>query len=190
MGGPMKALVVGGGGREHALAWKLAQSDSVDELLVAPGNAGTAGIARNVPVAANDIDGLVKLASEEGVDLTVVGPELPLTMGLADRLTAEGLAVFGPKAAGARIEGSKWFAKELMLAAGVPTGAAWLTSSPDEAMSRADDLGYPVVIKADGLAAGKGVAVAGNCEEAKAAVDAALLESRFGEAGHEVLIEE
>jgi len=186
----MKVLVVGGGGREHALAWKLAQSRSVESVLVAPGNAGTARTARNVPVRANDMDGLVSLASEEDVGLTVVGPELPLTLGLADRLIDAGLPVFGPTAACARIEGSKWFAKEIMDAGGVPTGKAWLTSSSDEAKGRADELGYPVVVKADGLAAGKGVVVAMSRSEAYTAIDAALLESRFGEAGASVLIEE
>ena len=117
----MKILVVGSGGREHALAWKIAQSPLCDELLVAPGNAGTAALGRNVPVKADDIDGLAALASEEAVGLTVIGPELPLTRGLADRLIEDGRAVFGPTRAGARIEGSKWFAKRLMLGAGVPT---------------------------------------------------------------------
>jgi phosphoribosylamine--glycine ligase len=186
----MKVMVVGGGGREHALAWKLAQSDAVDELLVAPGNAGTASVARNVSVKADDVKRLTLLARDEDVDLVVVGPELPLTLGLTDRLVAEGVAVFGPTADGARIEGSKWFAKQLMLDAGVPTGAAWRTSSYDEALSRAEDLGYPVVIKADGLAAGKGVVVAADRTEAEDAVRGALVEGRFGSAGSDVLVEE
>ena len=186
----MKILVVGSGGREHALAWKIAQSPSCGELLVAPGNAGTAGAARNVPVAADDIDGLVRLVSDERVDLTVIGPELPLTMGLADRLIERGNAVFGPTSAGARIEGSKWFAKKLMIDAGVPTARAYLAEARDEAVSRADELGYPVVIKADGQAAGKGVIIAADAAEPGRAIDGMLVEGRFGDSGRRVLVEE
>ncbi len=186
----MKILVVGGGGREHALVWKIAQSPLAEEILCAPGNAGIAEAARTIPVLADDIDGLVALASEEGCDLTVIGPELPLTLGLADRLAERGLAAFGPSASGARIEGSKWFAKELMLQASVPTAAAWLTGSRDEAIGRARDAGYPVVVKADGLAAGKGVVVAATEEEAVEAIDDALVRRRFGPSGERVLIEE
>jgi phosphoribosylamine--glycine ligase len=186
----MKILVVGGGGREHAIAWKIAQSPLVGEILVAPGNAGAGEIARAVPVSADDIDGLVALASEEACDMTVVGPELPLAMGLVDRLSEAGLAAFGPTAAAARIEGSKRFAKDLMLRAGIPTAAAWATSSRDEAIGRARDVGYPVVVKADGLAAGKGVVVAADEEEAIHAIDDALVRRRFGSSGEEVLIEE
>ncbi len=186
----MKILVVGGGGREHALAWKIAQSPAATEVLVAPGNAGTEGFARNVAVPADDLEGLARLASDEGVDLTVVGPELPLTLGLADRLAAGGHAVFGPSAAGARIEGSKWFAKELMMEAGVPTARAFLSDSRDAAVELADEMGYPVVIKADGLAAGKGVVVADTPEDARTAVDEMLVRGRFGESGRRILIEE
>jgi len=186
----MKVLVVGSGGREHALVWKLTRSPSVDEVLVAPGNAGTAEIARNVSARPDDIESLVTLASGERVDLTIVGPELPLTLGLVDRLNERGLAAFGPTAAGAQIEGSKWFAKELMEEAGVPTAAARPADSPDEAMAHADEIGYPVVVKADGLAAGKGVVVAQSRDEALAAVDAALVDARFGDAGRRVVIEE
>jgi phosphoribosylamine--glycine ligase len=186
----MKVLVVGSGGREHALVWKIAQSPLADEVLAAPGNAGTASLARNVDVAADDIDGLVRLASEERVDLTVVGPELPLTLGLVDRLEGAGLAAFGPTAAGARIEGSKWFAKELMLAGGVPTARAYLATTPAEAAERADELGYPVVVKADGLAAGKGVVVAQNPADARRTIDEMLVERRFGASGESILIEE
>jgi len=186
----VKILVVGGGGREHALVWKIAQSGRAPEILCAPGNAGIAEIARTVPVPADDIDGLVALASEEECDLTVVGPELPLTMGLVDRLSERGLAAFGPTAAAARIEGSKWFAKELMLRASVPTARAWLTASRDEAVGRARELGCPVVVKADGLAAGKGVVVAENEREAVRAIDDALVRARFGASGERVVIEE
>jgi phosphoribosylamine--glycine ligase len=186
----MKILVVGSGGREHTLVWKIAQSPLADEILAAPGNAGIGELARNVPVRADDIEGLTRLAVDEGVDLTVIGPELPLTMGLADRLAEAGLTVFGPSQAAARIEGSKWFAKELMLRASVPTARAHLTDSPDEARGRADELGYPVVVKADGLAAGKGVIIARDSTEAGEAIDSMLLQDRFGESGHNVLIEE
>ena len=186
----MKILVVGSGGREHALVWKIAQSPLAGEILAAPGNAGTATLARNVAVAADDIKGLVRLAADERVDLTVVGPEVPLTMGLADRLADAGLPVFGPSAAGARIEGSKWFAKELMQKGGIPTAAAYLANTREDALSRADELGYPVVIKADGLAAGKGVVIAQSAAEAEAAVDDMLVRGRFGASGKRVLIEE
>jgi phosphoribosylamine--glycine ligase len=186
----MKILVVGGGGREHALVWKIAQSPLAGEILAAPGNAGTATLARNIAVAADDIEGLVRLAAAERVDLTVVGPELPLTMGLADRLTDAGFPVFGPSAAGARIEGSKWFAKRLMQKGGIPTAAAYLADTREDALSRAEELGYPVVIKADGLAAGKGVVIAGSAAEAEAAIDDMLVRGRFGSSGERVLIEE
>ena len=186
----MKILVVGSGGREHALVWKIAQSPLAGEILAAPGNAGTATLARNVAVAADDIEGLVRLAADERVDLTVVGPEIPLTMGLADRLADAGLRVFGPSAAGARIEGSKWFAKELMQKGGIPTAAAYLADTREVALSRADELGYPVVIKADGLAAGKGVVIAQSAAEAEAAIDDMLVRGRFGASGKQVLIEE
>jgi phosphoribosylamine--glycine ligase len=186
----MKILVVGSGGREHALAWKIASSRSTPEILVAPGNAGTAKLARNVPVSADDIAGLVELAVEEAVDLVVIGPELPLTMGLADRLADRGVAAFGPSQSGARIEGSKWFAKTLMLSAGVPTARAYVAEDPDEAAARADELGYPVVVKADGLAAGKGVIIALDRDAAREAIESMLVGGRFGDSGRHVLIEE
>ena len=186
----MKILVVGSGGREHALVWKIAQSPLAGEILAAPGNAGTAALAKNIAIAADDIEGLVRLAAAERVDLTVVGPELPLTMGLADRLADAGLFVFGPSTAGARVEGSKWFAKELMLKGGIPTARAYLADTREEALSRVDELGYPVVIKADGLAAGKGVVIAQSAAEAEAAIDDMLVRGRFGASGERVLIEE
>jgi phosphoribosylamine--glycine ligase len=186
----MKVLVVGSGGREHALVWKIAQSPLVDEIIAAPGNAGMAEAARCVGVAADDIEGLVRLATDESVDLTVVGPEVPLTMGLVDRLADAGLAAFGPTAAGARIEGSKWFAKELMQAGGIPTARAYLADTTAEAAARADELGYPVVIKADGLAAGKGVIIAQNGADARAAIESMLEGGRFGASGERVVVEE
>jgi len=186
----MKVLVVGSGGREHALVWKIAQSPLADEVLAAPGNAGMSEQARCVGVAADDVEGLVALAKKERVDLTVIGPEVPLTMGLADRLAEAGLAAFGPTAAGARIEGSKWFAKELMFRGGIPTAKAYLADTTAEAAARADELGYPVVIKADGLAAGKGVVIAQNGTDARAAIESMLEGGRFGASGERVVVEE
>ncbi len=186
----MKVLVVGGGGREHALVWKIAQSPQVSEILAAPGNAGVERLARRVPVAADDIDGIIRLAVEEECDLTVVGPELPLTLGLADRLAERGRAVFGPSQAAARLEGSKWFAKQVMYHAGVPTARAWPVGDRDDALFRVREVGYPAVIKADGLAAGKGVVIVNDEEEAERTVDEVVVRGRFGEAGSLVLVEE
>ncbi len=186
----MKVLVVGSGGREHALVWKIAQSPLVSAIVAAPGNAGTARIARNVRVAADDVDSLVRLAGEEECGLVVVGPEVPLALGITDRLAELGVPVFGPTRAAARVEASKSFAKDLMLRAGVPTARSWTADDPDEAVSRAREAGFPVVIKADGLAAGKGVVIAGDETEAEAAIADALIRGRFGPSGDVVLIEE
>jgi len=186
----MKILVVGGGGREHALVWKLAQDSGRPVLFCAPGNAGTAEMATNLPIAATDVPGLVAWAKRERPDLTVVGPEAPLCAGLTDRLQELGLLVFGPSAAAAQMEGSKVFSKDIMAEAGVPTGAS--ASFTDIAAARAylHRVGAPIVIKADGLAAGKGVTVCATLAEAEAALDEALVAGVFGEAGHRVLIEE
>ena len=187
----MKLLVVGNGGREHAIAWKLAQSPRVDEILAAPGNGGTAGIARNVPVAAEDVDGLAALAEREKIDLTVVGPEMPLAAGIVDRFDEAGLPVFGPTQAAARIESSKSFAKQLMLSHDVPTGAAEVFDDYEAARDYyVDHVGGPVVIKADGLAAGKGVMVCGGAEEAVTALHQQMVDRIFGAAGDRVLVEE
>jgi len=186
----MKILIVGGGGREHAIAWKLAESAGAPELIAAPGNAGIAALARCVPVAADDIDGLARLAAEEQCDLTVVGPEVPLTFGLADRIRETGGAVFGPSKDGARLEGSKWFAKDVMKRAGVPTARAWRATSRDAALAALEEAGAPVVVKADGLAAGKGVIIAETHDEAVAAVDDVMTRRQFGDAGETVLVEE
>ncbi len=186
----MKVLVVGGGGREHALCWRLARSASVNEVLAAPGNAGIERDARCIPIGAEDIEGLVRLAREERPDLVVVGPEAPLVAGLADRLRAEGVAVLGPSAAAAQLEGSKAFAKRIMHEAGVPTArffACRTLAEAEEAIARLDGR---VAVKASGLAAGKGVVVAESADEAKKAARAMLEEGRFGEAGSEVVIEE
>ncbi|MFN8232695.1 MAG: phosphoribosylamine--glycine ligase [Actinomycetota bacterium] len=186
----MRVLVVGGGGREHALAWKLRQSPSVEELLVAPGNAGIGTLARRLPVPADDVDGIVALAEEEDVDLTVVGPEAPLVAGLADALTARGRRVFGPSAAAARLEGSKAFAKDLMRRHAIPTARSGTFTDVGEATAFVDELGGRAVVKADGLAAGKGVTVAGDRASAVAALEDALARGAFGAAGSTVVVEE
>ena len=185
-------LVVGGGGREHALAWKLAQSGRAARVLVAPGNAGTArepGV-ENVAVGAGDIDGLVALARERSVDLTVVGPEAPLVAGIADRFEAEGLRIFGPSAAAARLEGSKAFTKAFLAGHGIPTARHAEFTDPAAATAHVRAHGAPIVIKADGLAAGKGVVVAQSEAEALAAVDDMLSGRAFGDAGRRIVIEE
>lgn len=187
-----RVLVVGGGGREHALAHTLARSPRVDEVLVAPGNAGTAREAgcHNVAVAAGDIDGIVALAVEQQVDLVVVGPEDPLVAGLVDRLTDAGIRAFGPSADAAQLEGSKAHCKEFLLRHGIPTGAAATFSDADAALTHLDALPAVPVVKASGLAAGKGVIVADSRTEAAAAIREILVERRFGDAGAEVLLEE
>ena len=186
----MKILVVGSGGREHAIAWRLAQDAEGHELYCAPGNAGTSAVAANLPLKADDIAGIVAWAKSERPDLVVVGPEAPLVAGLVDALSAAGIVAFGPVAAGARIEGSKRFAKEVMDAAGVPTGKAETFTDAAKAKAALPSFGLPVVIKADGLAAGKGVIVAETKEQAEAAIDDMLVGNRFGAAGAEVLMEE
>ena len=186
----MRILIIGSGGREHALAWKLKQCPAVTELFVAPGNGGTAGIAVNVPIKDNDIPALVAFAREKAVDLVVPGPELPLTLGVVDAMKEAGIPCFGPVAACARLEGSKSFAKEVMQAAGVPTAAAGVFTSRADADAFAAEHGAPLVIKADGLAAGKGVIVAMTDEEVRAALDLIFDDHAFGDAAGTVLIEE
>ena len=186
----MKTLLVGNGAREHAIAWKLAQSPLVSELLVAPGNAGTAALGRNVPIGAEDVDGLLALAREEGVEFTVVGPEAPLAAGIVDRFQEAGALIFGPTAAAARIESSKTFAKELMLRNGIPTGHAEAFTDYGEALEYLAAAPAPIVVKADGLAAGKGVVVASTRDEARDALRRQMVELEFGDAGRRVLIEE
>lgn len=186
----MRVMVVGSGAREHALAWKLRQSPRVKELFIAPGNAGTAAIGTNLPIAVTDLDGLATAAIEHQIDLTVVGPEAPLAAGLADHFAARGLLVAGPTAAAARIESSKAWAKEIMAAAGVPTAAARTFTDLEAAIRALDDTPLPTVIKADGLAAGKGVIIATTREEAEQAIHELLGARSLGEAGDEILIEE
>ena len=186
----MKVLLVGGGGREHALAWKLAREGAA--VVAAPGNPGIAAVpgARCVPVRADDVDALVALAEAERPDYTLVGPEATLALGLVDRLRARGLPAFGPTQAAARIETSKAWAKQLMLDAGVPTARATRHTDPASAKRAAAALGAPVVVKASGLAAGKGVVIAPSLGDAERAIDDMLVGHRFGEAGAEVLVEE
>ena len=188
----LTVLVVGGGGREHALAWKLAQSERVARVLVAPGNAGTAREPRieNVAVGAEDIDGLAALAHDRSVDLTVVGPEAPLVAGISDRFEAEGLRIFGPSAAAARLEGSKAFTKAFLASRGIPTARYAEFTDTDAATAYVRAHGAPIVIKADGLAAGKGVVVAQSEAEALDAVNEMLSGRAFGHAGRRIVIEE
>ncbi len=186
----MKILVVGSGGREHAIAWRLSQDEEGHELYCAPGNAGTAEVATNVDIKADDIAGIAAWATVNHPDLVVVGPEAPLVKGLVDALAGIRVPTFGPVAAGARMEGSKRFAKEIMDAAGVPTGKAEVFTDAAAAKAALPAFGLPVVIKADGLAAGKGVIVAETTEQAEAAIDDMLVGNKFGAAGAEVLIEE
>ena len=186
----MKVLVVGSGGREHTLSWKLAQSPRVTELLAAPGNPGIARHARCLSIRERDVEALREAALRERVDLTVVGPELPLSLGLADRFRERGLAVFGPSQAAARLESSKAFAKDLMARHGIPTARfrAFTEAGPARAWCR--ELGAPLVVKADGLAAGKGVMICRTLPEADTAVAQCLDERAFGAAGASVVIEE
>jgi len=185
----LNVLVLGSGGREHALAWAIAKSPRLDSLFVAPGNGGTATIAKNVPLDMNDADAVIGFAHSESIDLVVVGPEAPLVAGVADAIRAAGIAVFGPGAQGARLEGSKSFSKEFMLAHGLPTARYKKCTSQDEAMDYLHEVGAPIVVKADGLAAGKGVVVAEDMEEAEEAVRDCFA-GDFGEAGSVVVIEE
>ena len=186
----LKVLVVGGGAREHTIAWKLGQSDRVGELLVAPGNAGTARIATNVPIDAEDIDGVLEFARAQHVDFTVVGPEVPLAAGMVDAFQEAGLMAFGPTREAARIESSKAFAKALMREHGVPTGAARSFDDYEEAVRHVERSPAPVVIKADGLAAGKGVVVARTRQAAIEALRRQMVDKEYGAAGDTVLIEE
>lgn len=185
----MKVLVIGGGGREHALVWKIAQSPLVDTIYCAPGNPGIAEKAECLPIAVDDLQGLLAFAKEQAIDLTVVGPELPLTLGIVDLFEQEGLLVFGPSKKAAQLEGSKAFCKDIMAKYGVPTAAYGVFTDRDEAVAFVDKEGAPIVVKADGLAAGKGVVVAQSVAEAIEAVDNIMLDKAFGEAGSQVVIE-
>ncbi len=186
----MKILVVGNGGREHTLAWKLVNDSAKPELFCSPGNAGTAALGTNLEFGASDIAGIKEWCVVNQPDLVVIGPEAPLCAGLTDILEAEGIRVFGPSKAAAELEGSKQFAKEIMKAAGVPTSAYETFTDPEAACAYVRERGAPIVIKADGLAAGKGVTVAESVEQAEAAIRDALEGNAFGDAGSRVVIED
>ena len=186
----MKVLVVGSGGREHALVWKIAQSPRVGKIYCAPGNAGIAQMAECLSISAEDVKGLTAWAEKEKIDLTVVGPEAPLTLGMVDIFRARGLRVFGPSQKAAEIEGSKAFTKELMKKYGIPTGESETFTDPAAAVKYVKGKGAPLVVKADGLAAGKGVIICRTVEEALSALDLILVQKAFGAAGAKVVVEE
>ena len=186
----MKVLVIGSGGREHALVWKLAQSPKVEKIYGAPGNPGIAQIGECVNISPTDIKGLADFAEKEGVDLTVVGPEAPLVAGIVDEFESRGLKIFGPSKEAARLEGSKAFSKEMMKKCGVPTADFEVFDDPEKAKEYIKEKGAPIVVKADGLAAGKGVVVARNVEEALEAIDKIMIEKVFGDAGNRVVVED
>ncbi len=186
----MKVLVVGGGGREHALVWKIAQSPLVTQIFCAPGNPGTTKLATNLPISVEEIDKLLGFAKSEGIGLTVVGPELPLSLGIVDLFQEYGLKIFGPSRAAARIEASKAFSKDLMKKYNIPTAAYGVFTEIAPALAFIRQTGAPIVVKADGLAAGKGVVVAATLQEAEEAVHEMLSGNAFGSAGSRVVIEE
>ncbi len=186
----MRVLVVGGGGREHALCWSLSASPLCDELYCAPGNAGIADVAACVAIGAEDIDGILKFAQEKNIDFVVVGPEAPLVAGLVDKLTEAGIKAFGPSEKAAQLEGSKGFMKDLLQRHNIPTAWYGRFTDADKAKAFISDKGAPIVVKADGLAAGKGVILCQTVDEAHEAIDTIMAERAFGDAGAEVVIEE
>jgi len=186
----MKVLVVGSGGREHVIVWKLMQNLKVEKIFVAPGNAGTAQIAENIDIESTDIKGLLAFASREKIDFTFVGPEAPLVAGIVDVFEKAGLNVFGPQKKAAQLEGSKVFAKNIMKKNHIPTADYEVFSDPEQAIAYIEKIGGPIVVKADGLAAGKGVTVAKDREEAIVAVKEAMIDKKYGQAGEKVVIEE
>ena len=186
----MKVLIVGGGGREHAIAWKAAQSPKVEKIYCAPGNAGIAGLAECVDIGVMDFDAQVAFAREHGIDLVIVGPDDPLAAGAVDAFEAAGLRVFGPRKNAAILEGSKAFSKDLMKKYGIPTAAYENFDDPEKALAYLETADFPIVLKADGLALGKGVLICNNLEEAKAGVQTIMLDKQFGAAGNQMVIEE
>ncbi len=186
----MKVLVVGSGGREHTLVWKIAQSPRVDKIYCAPGNGGISEVAECVDIKAEDIDSLADFANEKKIDLTLVGPEIPLVRGIVDKFIDKGLRIFGPRKNAAILEGSKVFSKEIMAKYGIPTAKGRVFDHIRDAKEYIDDVGAPIVVKADGLAAGKGVIVCSEVKEAKEAVDKIMQEIIFGEAGKKIVVEE
>jgi phosphoribosylamine--glycine ligase len=188
----MKILVIGSGGREHALAWKIAQSPLVNKVYCAPGNAGTMSIAENVAIDPTDIRGIADFANTENVDLTVVGPELPLAMGIVDEFEEKGLKIFGPTMSAAELEGSKVFAKQFMDRHKIPTARFKIADNPEQAKTflQSEEIPFPLVVKADGLAAGKGVIICNSLKKAELAVNTIMVEKKFGESGSRIVIEE
>ena len=188
----MKILVVGSGGREHALAWKTSQSPRLTKLFCAPGNVGTMSIAENVDISPSDIKGLADFAAQKKIDLTVVGPELPLILGIVDEFEEKGLKIFGPKKDTAELEGSKVFAKQFMERHKIPTARYRIAESPEEAgqILNSGEFSFPLVVKADGLAAGKGAIICKNQKEAEEVVHLIMVDKEFGEAGRRILVEE
>ncbi|HCQ6370582.1 TPA: phosphoribosylamine--glycine ligase [Clostridioides difficile] len=186
----MKILVVGGGGREHAICWKLSKEKNVEKIYCAPGNAGIANVAECVNIGDTNIEELLKFAKENEIGLTIVGPEVPLVMGIVDEFEKEGLRVFGPNKKCAQLEGSKAFSKEFMIKHNIPTAKYKEYTNLEEAISEIDSFGYPVVIKADGLAAGKGVVIPENREDAIATLKEMMSDKKFGAAGDKIVIEE
>lgn len=186
----MKVLVIGGGAREHAIVWKINQSKRLSKLFTAPGNAGTAELSTNVDIADNDIEGLAKFAKENQIDLTVVGPEVPLCLGVVDRFEKEGLRIFGPNQKAAELEGSKVFCKDFFAKHNIPTAKYVSCSSIEEAQKELPKFSYPLVIKADGLAAGKGVVICENAQQAETCLNDMMVDSKFGEAGTQIVIED
>ena len=186
----MKILIVGGGGREHAIAWKLSKENNVEKIYCAPGNAGIAKVAQCVNISDSDIENLVKFAKENNIDLTVVGPEVPLVNGIVDEFEKEGLKIFGPNKECSTFEGSKSFSKDFMIRHNIPTAKYKEYTNLDEAISEIDSFGYPVVIKADGLAAGKGVVIPENREDAINTLREIMSDKKFGSAGEKIVVEE
>ena len=186
----MRVLVIGSGGREHALVWKIKQSPKVEKIFCAPGNAGTSEFADNIPIAADDIEGLLQFAMKKEIGLTVVGPEQPLVMGIVDRFEVKGLRIFGPSAGAAELEGSKSFSKDIMQKYGLPTAEYKIFTSAESATKYIQAKNCPLVVKADGLAAGKGVLLCRSSREALVAVDTIMRQRLFGEAGDQIVVEE
>lgn len=186
----MKILVVGGGGREHAICWKLSKEASVDKIYCAPGNAGISNVAQCIDIQDSDIENLLNFAKENQIDLTIVGPEIPLVAGIVDKFEKEGLKIFGPNKKCAQLEGSKSFSKDFMIRHNLPTAKYKEYTDLDEAISEIDSFGYPVVIKADGLAAGKGVVIPENREDAITTLKEMMSDKKFGNAGDKIVVEE
>lgn len=186
----MKILVVGGGGREHAICWKLSKEANVDKIYCAPGNAGISNVAQCIDIQDSDIENLLKFAKENKIDLTIVGPEIPLVAGIVDKFEKEGLKIFGPNKKCAQLEGSKAFSKDFMIRHNLPTAKYKEYTDLDEAISEIDSFGYPVVIKADGLAAGKGVVIPENREDAITTLKEMMSDKKFGNAGDKIVVEE